>query len=1146
MHEFANRTPVLRTDDENKDPVDRGADSPSTSKDGTPKSRRLLGASNDSTPKSSATNSVTPKRANSKSTPKTASKNAKSSSSPTNTPKSRKSLTASGKKGSASKRKPVKQENGVKPKLKRARLEEDSGEEDWMESDPLESEEEDVSSGDDYEPKKDESDLEESYNDDVESEGEVTTPSEDDGSGLDSPVKKTPRRAQRTPAKAPATPKTPSSSLAQSVSRNPSEWLHLSYEFLKEPKDLSGKKIGDADYDPSTLHVPNSFKNSLTPGVRQWWELKSRHFDTVLFFKVGKFYELYHMDAVIGVENLGLTYMKGDWAHSGFPEVALQRNMEALIQKGYKCARVEQTETPSMMEQRCKTSGKSSKFDKVVRREICNVSSKGLQLCGADAVPGSSYCLALFSKERRFGVCLVDSTVGRFHIGEFEDDHQLSSLRTLISRFAPVEAILERSISADVKRIVEAIGAIIDQPAKNKFLSAEKALTLIREGDYFKGNEYPQALKGLIAENDPLMSTPRAGCELAVAALASIVGRLQEALILEDVLTMVEFETIEFKFEGGKGDYLPKIMIMDSVALTNLEIFENSVGTSEGSLISTINFCSTAFGLRHLKKWLLGPSCVSEEIESRWDAVGELMENFSLLKTLQERLKKLPDMDKMLARIHSLSLKKTDHPDSRAILYSDDVYSKRKIEDFCNVLDGFREAQAICKLVRDKDLKSSLLRDLTHLTTEGGHFPDVKEALNYFDKAFDKTKALKDGKIVPAPGVDEEFDEAQRRVAEVKDSLDEHLQQQMKHFGTSKISYTGTGRTAYQIEVPESVAGKATEDHTLEGHKKGFKRYYTRRGKSLCDEMIKAEEMRDAVSKDLMRRIFHAFDEKRPLWKKVIECLSNLDCLMSLALYGNNAGGSVCRPKINHESQKAIIRIVNGCHPCLLKKLGEDKLIANDFTLGTVEEGRCDGSSVALLTGPNMGGKSTLMRQVGLLVVMAQLGAWVPAEEMEFSLVDRIFTRLGASDHITLGESTFLVEMLETSAVFKHATKHSLVLLDELGRGTSTNDGASLAYAVLAELSKSNRRTLFSTHYHDLAKDIQGVYLGHMACVVENDEDVVFLYKFVPGNCEKSFGFNVARLAGLPQRIVTMGLQRAKELEEQSDLLQRFVKFMSL
>jgi len=262
---------------------------------------------------------------------------------------------------------------------------------------------------------------------------------------------------------------------------------------------------------------------------------------------------------------------------------------------------------------------------------------------------------------------------------------------------------------------------------------------------------------------------------------------------------------------------------------------------------------------------------------------------------------------------------------------------------------------------------------------------------------------------------------------------------------------------------------------------------------------------------------------------KAIGCVSLLDCLLALTAYSTSLETS-CFPEFI-PSQKGLVDIKEGSHPCL--DLQGDAFIPNDTLLQP-------GRNLIILTGPNMGGKSTLMRQTGLLVVLAQMGTAVPASEMRLSPVDRIFTRLGAQDNIIGGESTFLVELQETSTILQHASKHSLVLIDELGRGTATYDGTAIAGAVVGALAKKEARTLFATHYHTLTEDLGAdVHSAHMACMIENEgheditqETITFLYKLVDGPCPKSHGFNAAKLAGLPDSIIRRGYAKAREFEE--------------
>lgn len=289
------------------------------------------------------------------------------------------------------------------------------------------------------------------------------------------------------------------------------------------------------------------------------------------------------------------------------------------------------------------------------------------------------------------------------------------------------------------------------------------------------------------------------------------------------------------------------------------------------------------------------------------------------------------------------------------------------------------------------------------------------------------------------------------------------------------------------------------------------------------------EHQRDTVKNDFTRRIFAKFSTHFDLWKSCVALAAELDVICSLAQYAYNQQ-TVCVPELVDDNQ--LLELTESYHPCLTQSGG---FIPNDITLGAAKP------ALALLTGPNMGGKSTLMRQVGLLSVMVQIGSMIPAAKCRISLVDRIFTRLGAQDDIISGQSTFLVELCETSAILKHATPRSLILLDELGRGTSTYDGNAIAGSVVSYLADIGCRCLFSTHYHNLVdnfKEDTRVALGHMACMVENEdsddptqETVTFLYKYIDGPCPKSYGFNAAKLAGMPHSIIRRAYELSKKVE---------------
>ncbi|XP_062318877.1 DNA mismatch repair protein Msh6 [Osmerus eperlanus] len=977
-------------------------------------------------------------------------------------------------------------------------------------------------------------------------------------------------------------------------------WDHEKLEWLQagRRKDACRRRQSDEEYDPTTLYVPEDFLNRTTPGMRRWWQLKAEMFDAVLFYKVGKFYELYHMDAVIGVNELNLTFMKGSWAHSGFPEIGFGRFSDVLVQRGYKVARVEQTETPEMMESRCKAMARPTKFDRVVRREVCRVITRGTQtysvLDGAPAESHSSFLLSLKEKAeasgRCYGVSFVDTSVGVFHVGQFQDDRHCSRLRTLVARYAPAQVLFEKgNPSTETRKILKScLCSAMQEPlnAGSQFWDAQKTLKQLSEEDYFResmqeGVSLPAVLSSMTSEGDSLGLTPKEGYELALSALGGCIFYLRKCLVDKELLSMANFQEyipvdVELEKASGSSSFFAQTrqrLVLDGVTLTNLEVLQNGSGGTEGSLLQRLDSCSTPFGKRLLKQWLCAPLCNPAAIEERLDVLEGLMGAAGPAEEASQLLKKLPDLERLLSKIHSIGspLKGPEHPDSRAVLYEEVTYSKRKIADFLSALDGFKTMQEVTSVlgpVADGS-QSKLLRQLVSLRSDRGEglFPDLSLELKRWDTAFDHQKARTTGVITPKTGFDPEYDQALSGIQACEAELQAYLERQRRRLGCRSLAYWGTGRNRYQMEVPDSVAERnVPEEYEVKSTKKGCKRYWTREIERLFGELQSQEEKRDAALKDCMRRLFYNFDKNYRNWQTAVECMAVLDVLLSLTRYSQGGDGPMSRPQVllpGDDSQSASFLDLRGSrHPCVTKTFFGDDFIPNDIAIGCPgreeEEGQEAGSGVTgqapcvLVTGPNMGGKSTLMRQCGLVVVLAQLGCYVPAESLRFSPVDRIFTRLGASDRIMAGESTFFVELSETASILLHGTQHSLVLLDELGRGTATYDGTAIASAVVSELAERlGCRTLFSTHYHSLVEDYShstAVRLGHMACMVEKESDdpsleaITFLYKFTSGACPKSYGFNAARLANLPPDVIQSGASKAREFERSSMSLRVFKK----
>ncbi|KGN45011.1 DNA mismatch repair protein MSH6 [Cucumis sativus] len=934
------------------------------------------------------------------------------------------------------------------------------------------------------------------------------------------------------------------------------------FRFLKEDrKDANKRCPGDPDYDPKTLHLPPYFVKNLSDGQRQWWEFKSKHMDKVLFFKMGKFYELFEMDAHIGAKELDLQYMKGDQPHCGFPERNFSLNVEKLARKGYRVLVIEQTETPEQLERRRKEKGSK---DKVVKREICAVVTKGTLTEGEmlSLNPDASYLMAVTEnfyglenqQERILGVCVVDVATSRVILGQFGDDSECSALCCLLSELRPVEIIKPaKLLSPETERVLltHTRNPLVNELVPLlEFWDAEKTVQEVKR--LFKGianrsvsgssSEASLLNDNAARENDGLSYMPDVLSELvtadengswALSALGGILFYLKQAFLDETLLRFAKFELLPC---SGFSDVISKpYMVLDAAALENLEIFENSRnGDSSGTLYSQLNHCVTAFGKRLLKTWLARPLYHVESIEARQGAVASLRgDNLSFSLEFRKALSKLPDMERLLARIFSNS-EANGRNAINVVLYED--AAKKQLQEFISALRGCELMLQACSSLR-VILPNVKSRRLDCLLTPGEGLPDLHSVLSHFKDAFDWVEANSSGRVIPREGVDVEYDSACEKIREIQSSLTKHLKEQRKLLGDTSITYVTVGKETHLLEVPESLQGNIPQTYELRSSKKGFFRYWTPNIKKLLAELSLAESEKESSLKSILQRLIRKFCEHHLQWRQLVSAIAELDVLISLAIASDYYEGYTCQPLFSKsQCQNEVPRFTakNLGHPILRSdSLGEGTFVPNDITIGG------SGANFILLTGPNMGGKSTLLRQVCLSVILAQIGADVPAESFELAPVDRIFVRMGARDQIMSGQSTFLTELSETALMLSSATRNSVVILDELGRGTATSDGQAIAESVLEHfVSKVQCRGVFSTHYHRLAlayhKDPR-VSLHHMACRVGEGnnglEEVTFLYRLTPGTCPKSYGVNVARLAGLPNCVLTEAAAKSMEFE---------------
>ncbi|KAK8540982.1 hypothetical protein V6N13_061030 [Hibiscus sabdariffa] len=928
----------------------------------------------------------------------------------------------------------------------------------------------------------------------------------------------------------------------------------------KVRRDANRKRPGDVNYNPKTLYLPPDFLKNLSGGQRQWWEFKSKHMDKVLFFKMGKFYELFEMDAHIGAKELNLQYMKGEQPHCGFPEKNFSMNVEKLARKGYRVLVVEQTETPEQLDLRRKEKGAK---DKVVKREICAVVTKGTLTDGEmlSANPDPCYLLAVTEScqsstnqnERVFGVCAVDVATSRIIIGQFEDDFECSALCCLLAELRPVEIIKPTNLlSLETERAMlrHTRAPLVNELAPSaEFWDADKTVHEVKTiykcindsaarcvnnvgTDAATSNDYDE-LGCLPAVLCSLLSAGANG-SLALSALGGTLYYLKQAFLDVTLLRFAKFESLPSS--GFSSIAQTPYMLLDAAALENLEIFENSRnGDSSGTLYAQLNHCVTAFGKRLLRTWLARPLYHTRLIKERQDAVAGLKgENLSHALEFRKVLSRLPDMERLLARIFASS-EANGRNANKVVLYED--AAKKQLQEFISALRGCELMVQACSSlgVVLEDVESTQLH---HLLTTGKGLPNIHSILKHFKDGFDWVDANNSGRIIPHEGVDLEYDSACERVKEIESSLTNHLKEQRKLLGDLSITYVTVGKDAYLLQVPESLCGSVPRDYELHSSKKGFYRYWTPSIKKFLGEFSLAESEKETALKNILQRLIGRFCEDHNKWRQLVSTTAELDVLISLAIASDFYEGPTCRPCILGSSCSNEVPCFSAKglgHPILRSdSLGKGSFVPNDITIGGAGH-----ASFILLTGPNMGGKSTLLRQVCLATILAQVGADVPAEHFELSPVDRIFVRMGAKDHIMAGQSTFLTELSETALMLSSATQHSLVALDELGRGTSTSDGQAIAESVLEHfVHKVQCRGMFSTHYHRLAVDYQNnskVSLCHMACQVGNGvegaEEVTFLYRLTSGACPKSYGVNVARIAGLPESVLRTAAGKSREFE---------------
>ena len=817
----------------------------------------------------------------------------------------------------------------------------------------------------------------------------------------------------------------------------------------------------------------------LTDMMKQYVDAKSKYPDALLFFRMGDFYEMFFEDAENGGRHLGLTVTSRNKdasisePMSGFPHHQLSAYLNRALEAGFKVSVCDQLSDP-----------RESKG--VVERGITQVVTPGVLLEGEGLQDRANhYLVSIFpqgpwrSGEREviggelFGFAAIDVSSGLFQVTELVG---LSALRCELSRLDAKEVLIPHECDLLVEQIQQRFPALTISPLDLTFFEEAQARRLLQRlmTDHGQPSVESMCEYGFGVNALPLG---------AAGAAAGYVIDTQKSFP-ESVRCLNPYQMRES-------------MVIDDIAGQNLELFKTLLGKKKkGSLFGVLDHASTSMGARRIRRWLTYPLLQPAQINARLDAVERLKDEVMLRRDLRTLLKQLSDLERL---------------NTRAALGKATPKEVAKIRDSLSLIP---------------DLKALLAGDHSLSYIEGRLDPLPTLCGMLRNALVDAPPALlKEGGVVRR-GFDQELDE----IVEIYENGKEWIlelesrEREMTGIGSLKVRYNRV--FGYYIEVSKANLKYVPDHYQRRQTLTNAERYYTQELKEFEDKVLNAESRRATLEADIFSTLRGEVSNRAAQITLVSEAIADLDALSTLAEVAHKNG--YCRPAVTEE---VIIDIREGRHPVVEQAVGREAFIPNDLYLDR-------DSRLMMITGPNMAGKSTIMRQVALITLLAQMGSFVPAQSATIGVVDRIFTRVGATDDLASGRSTFMVEMSEAATILNEATAQSLVILDEIGRGTSTFDGVSIAWAVAEHLHDHIlARTLFATHYHELTElsETRSAVKNYTVAVSHDQEEIIFLHQLIPGGANRSYGIQVAELAGIPGAVIERAKGVLAVLEDQGD-----------
>ena len=691
----------------------------------------------------------------------------------------------------------------------------------------------------------------------------------------------------------------------------------------------------------------------------------------------------------------------------------------------------------------------------------------------------NNYIMSIFKSGIYFGISVCDISTGEFYAAEIKDNNNFPQLLDEIARYTPSELVINSNL-ADCTEEMSKI--------RERF---QCYITRFQDKFYDSKPDIIKLRFNLVDPNQKLIENIEER-SFAVASINALIEYIEQTQMTSlDHINKITIYQIS------------KYMSLDINARRNLEITEKMRDKSKkGTLLWVLDKTSTSMGGRHLRRWLNDPLIDTLEINRRLEAVKELKENVMLRGDVIDNLKKVYDIERLAGKM---------------------AYGNANARDMITLKNSLARLPEVKSVLQTSE--SPMLKDIYD------NLDELQDIYELIEKSIvdDPPMTVKDGGIIKL-GYDEEVDKLKTATTEGKNWIIQLEAEEREKTGIKNLKVGFNKVFGYFIEVTKSNLDQVPERYVRKQTLTNAERYITEELKNLENQILGAEEKVVSLEYDLFTKIREEIAKNIRRLQKTATMVSTLDVLASFAQVAEDM--NYCMPQVDNSG---IIDIKGGRHPVIEKMLGAGEFVENDTYLDKNE------NRLSIITGPNMAGKSTYMRQVALITLMAQVGSFVPAEEAKIGVVDKIFTRVGASDDLSMGQSTFMVEMMEVATILKEATQNSLVILDEIGRGTSTYDGLSIAWAVaeyIANKEKCGAKTLFATHYHELTEleeKIEGVK-NYSIAVKEKGEDIVFLRKIVRGGTDESYGIHVARLAGVPKLVTEEANKILKSLERKNIL----------